>query len=260
MEPGSASLVVTAQRCRDRSGAGDDWPPAHVSLWSRLELEIDERFCRDVADRFDALPARHDDVRLACRYDALKRETRRLYDAILDAGITVEPWQRPGQPYRDARAMAADVAATGTLQLFLTVHGHGPAGDAGDHPLRDGSGVRANGVEFTHNDLLRAAHDVFGHVLGGHDFGVAGELKAAYCHMALYSDTARPVVFAEQVAQTCWFFFGAHLRDARGRVRRPGDQGYLPPRRRPYPAQKVFAAEPGELGAFRRLFRLEERA
>jgi hypothetical protein len=259
MTSGTASLVAAAQRCRDRTGSGSSWPPEDVSRWHALEVAVDERFCRAVADRFDAKPRRRHDAPVARRYDILKRETRRQYDAIVDAGLTVEPWLRPGQPYRDAQELAASVGVTGTLSVFLTVNGHGHDADALAHPLREASGVRVGGVELSHNDLLRAAHDVFGHVLCGHDFGIAGELKAAYCHMALYSDTARPVLFAEHVAQICWFFFGPHLRDERGRVRRPGDRGYAPPHRRPYPPQKVFAAEPGELAAFRRLFRLEER-
>ena len=246
-------LVSAAQRCSDRHARGR---ARDVERLGRLVADVDETFCGEVAERFDRLPRMGYDVALARRYRQLKRETRLQYEAIVDAGIRVEPWLGLGQPYHDSGELVRGVRETGTIQLFLTRSGHGPYGGAGFHPMRESTGISVKGVELTHNDLFRVVHDVFGHVMFGHSFGPDGELQAAYCQMALLPEVAQPVVFTEQVAQTCWFFFGPHLRDEAGRVPRRGERGYVAPHRRPYPEQKVFAPEPRQLEAFGRMFRL----
>lgn len=246
-----ARLLVGAERWCERRGRR---AARRMADSRRLVAAPDEAACRDLADRFERRPRLAWDAAVARRYRQLERETRALYEVVLDAGIAVEPWLRPGQPYRSSSELRRHVTQTGTVRVFLTRAGHGPPGSGGFHPLRAPAGVRAGGVELTHNDLLRVVHDVFGHVMLGHGFDPAGELSAAHCQLALLSDGARSVAFAEQVAQTCWFFYGSHLRDERGRLRRPGDPGYLPPHRRPFPEQKVFAAEPAELVRFERMF------
>jgi hypothetical protein len=251
------SLVAAAQRCHER---GREAPAGHVARLARLVALPDDDFCRDVADRFERLPRLTWNAALERRYRRLKRETRSHYEAVLEAGIAVEPWLRPGQPYRDAGDLVRKVRETGTIHVFLTRDGHGPARSGAFHPMREPSGVLVRGVELRHNDLLRVVHDVFGHVMFGHGFGLGGELKAAYIQMALLSESARLAVFTEQVAQTCWFFFGPHLRDERGRVRGPGDRGYVPPHRRPFPEQKVFAARRGDLEAFGHMFEFADAA
>lgn len=250
----TASLVVAAQRCCDCHSRR---PVGQIAQLARLLVVPDEAFCCDVADRFERLPRITYDGALARRYQRLKRETRVQYESVLDAGIAVEPWLEPGQPYRDSADLVRKVRETATIHVFLTRNGHGPSGNAGFHPMREPSGISVRGVDLTHNDLFRVVHDIFGHVMFGNSFGPGGELKAAYCQMALLSQSARPVVFIEQIAQTCWFFFGPHLRDEAGRVRRPGDPGYLPPHRRPIPEQKVFSAERRDLDAFERMFELQ---
>src|SRR5690242_17713733 len=95
-------LVAAARRCRDESG----WPAGDVPSLKAVEVVPDEAFCCDVADRFERAPAHAYDDDLARRYDRMKAENLRQYEAILDAGIRVEPWLRRGQPYRDAGEMA----------------------------------------------------------------------------------------------------------------------------------------------------------
>lgn len=245
-----ARLLAGAQRWCERRGRRS---ARRAAALSRLVAVPDEDVCGDFADRFERQPRVAWDRALARRYRQLQRETRELYDVVLDAGVVVEPWLGPGQPYRDSAELVREVRETGTLRVFLTRDGHGPPGSNGFHPMREPAGVEAGGVELTHNDLFRAVHDAFGHVMLGHGFGPAGELSAAYCQMALLSEPARSVAFAEQVAQTCWFFYGPHLRDAAGRLRRPGDPGYVPPPRRPFPPQKVFAASRRDMAAFERM-------
>jgi hypothetical protein len=234
-----------------------------VASLAGVALELDEDLCRQIADHYDDAPQRVADAALDRRYRAAKAEILRQFEEILAAGIVVEPWLLGGQPYGGARELVRVVRETRTIHVFLTRDGHGPhpaavnlPGEA-DHPLREGSGVVRGGVELCHNDLVRAVHDLFGHVMLGAGFGPRGELKAAYHHMSVSSEATRAVLFTEHAAQVCWFYFGRHLRDRCGRVPARGERGYVPPPLRPYPEQKVFPADPALLEAFREMFRTE---
>lgn len=251
--PEGPDLVAAARWCVETRG-GDG---ARIDRLATTALDLDASACRAIADGFAAAPRLGYGASLAARYDRMKVENLTQFTAIEAAGIEVRPWLRPGQPYRDSAHLVRRVRATGVLFVFLTRDGHGPPGSTGFHPLREPSGLWVAGVELTHNDVFRAVHDAFGHVMFGHSFGPAGELLAAYCHMALYSDVARPVLFTEQVAQICWFFYGPHLRRADGQLRRPGEPGYVPPADRPYPEQKVYDPAASHVAAFRRMFREE---
>ncbi|ONI76328.1 hypothetical protein ALI144C_37365 [Actinosynnema sp. ALI-1.44] len=214
---------------------------------------LDEGFCRDVAAVFDAAPLLDFDTELAEQYLIFKSENLRQLAALTEAGLRVRPWRQPGQPYATSRELRESVLHTGTLYVYMTMSGHGPGEVTGFHPLRAPSGVRADGVDFTHNDVFRAVHDVFGHVAEDVDFGPRGEFIATKSHLRMYPDEVLPVLFTEQIGQICWFFFGPHLADSTGRLPRPGEPGYLPPARRPYPPQKVFPYPVGILSRFREL-------
>jgi hypothetical protein len=214
--------------------------------------------CRDVADDFDRRPDHPPDDELdtvLAAYTALRQESLRQLRAVQAAGIRIRPWLRPGQPYSGSRQLSDAVRATSTLYVYLTARGHGPSGTrARRHPLLAPSGVRIEGVELCHNDVLRAVHDLFGHIAYGNSMGPAGELRAAFCQFALYPPAAHPALFAEQVSQVCWFFAGAHLRDGSGRVPARGEPGWTPPDERLYPRQKVFAGPPALLRRFTGVF------
>lgn len=188
----STCLFTAAQRCaehRARNLARD------VERFGQLVADVDETFCREVADRFDGLPRMSYDVALAQRYRRLKRETRLHYEAIVEAGIRVEPWLGRGQPYHDSSELIRGVRETGTIPVFLTSSGHGPGGGAGFHPMRELAGISVHGVELAYNDLFRVVHDAFGHVMFGHGFGPSGELKAAYCPCALRQPQGSPTTW-----------------------------------------------------------------
>jgi hypothetical protein len=216
---------------------------------------MDERYCRRVAAYYDRAPRMAYDAGLRRRYDRLKLQNLRQYEAIVGAGVEIEPWLGAGQPYRDSRELCERVRATRRLRVYLTRSGHGPSPAAGYHPMREPSGVSAGGVELCHNDVFRVVHDVFGHVMFGNGFGPRGEFLAAFCHMHMYSADVHPVLFTEQVAQICWFFHGPHLLDRTGALPRRGDPGYVPPPRRPYPEQKAFMFPERFLDAFTEMFR-----
>lgn len=223
----------------------------------RHHFPLDEDFCMLVADHYDAAPARTESARTREGYAALAVQSLRQFRHLRAAGVRIEPWHGSGQPYHGLRELLAGLTATGVLYVYPTSAGHGPSGSPADHPLGVPSGVRVGGTELVHNDILRAVHDLFGHALHGAPMSAAGELRAAYQHMALYSAAAHPVLFTEQVAQVCWFFYGPHLRDRHGRVPARGEPGWQPPGRRPYPPQKVFAAPPEFVARFTASFREE---
>jgi hypothetical protein len=227
------------------AAAADGCRPDHAVLPAaptrRGLPRLDVEYCTAVAEHYDRAPDRAADPELRRLYEVLAREVREQYASAVDAGISVRPWTGEGQPYRRSAELIGHVLGTGTIWLHPTDAAFGPPDADGTHPLRRPAGVRAGGLDLCHNDLLRVVHDLFGHVLHGAPFGPAGEFLATYGHMRLCSPEVGPVLFAEHVGQICWFYFGPHLRDRHGRLRRAGDPGYLPPERRPYPEQKVVA-------------------
>ncbi|MEH1014703.1 hypothetical protein V6U90_16525 [Micromonospora sp. CPCC 206060] len=253
-------LLRVAQEYVDRQPPSRrrDVPLAHLD---GLAVHLDEDYCREVADYFHQAPMLAYDETLRARYDRLKQENRAQYQVLLDAGVEVVPWQGPGQPYRNSAELVREVRRTRRLRLYLTRNGHGPrpGAEAGFHPLREPSGVVLGDVELTHNDLFRVVHDLFGHVMFHNSFGPRGEFKATYCHLHMYSDEVHPVLFTEHLGQFCWFFFGPHLRGPDGRLRQPGDPGYLPPPDRPYAEQKVFPFVRTYIDRFSNAFQIRER-
>ena len=208
-----------------------------VAVRMRARPRSDEAYCRRVADYFEHAPRRDLGERLARRYAGFTRENLQQYRAIQDAGITVRPWLARGQPYRGSAELRAAVRERGVLHVHLTSTGHGPGPAESDHPLLAPSGIVADGVELCHNDVFRAVHDIFGHVMSGCGFSARGEFTASYCHLRMYSDDVHPVLFTEQIAQICWYFYGPHATG----VRR-------------YPEQKVFEFPRPFLDTFTSLF------
>ena len=249
-------LAAAAQRYVDRWRPGC---PCLISWLADRPVQIDEDFCRRVADHFALQPRYAWSRDLARRYAMLQEESARQFDAIVEAGIRVEPWLAEGQPYRGSRQLRDSVQATGTLHVYLTRDGHGPRPDRAPHPMRGPSGIHRSGVELSHNDVFRAVHDAFGHLMSGNSMGPVGEFRATYCHMAMYSDDVHPVLFTEQISQICWFFYGPHLRTGSGHLPRRGEPGWVPPDRRPYAEQKVFACPPRFVAQFKSILGGEPR-
>jgi hypothetical protein len=253
----ATELLAAAERSLARQPGGDRWLNSAAEL-PHLTVELDEEVCRALADRYDDAPVDALDDDLIERYQSLKHDSLLLYHELVSVGVHVEAWSSPGQPYRNSGELVDRVRETRNLLVYLTVNGHGPLPPSSTHPLCQRCGVSVGGIELWYNDLLRVTHDVFGHVMLSTGFGPIGELKAGYCQLALSSAAARPVLFTEQIAQTCWFYFGAHLRDKCGRLPVTGEREYLRPRARPYPEQKIFATGPEDLTAFQRMFRIKE--
>lgn len=227
-----AMLTDLAQAYVDDGGSAGP----NIRSAAAATLRFDQNYCRRVADYFERAPLFDLDADLSLGYEAFKRENLRHYRLVRDAGITVRPWLSPGQPYGSSEELRSAVRSAGTLHVYLTSAGHGPGKVRRDHPMLAPSGITEDGVPFCHNDVFRVVHDVFGHVMSGTGFSPGDELRASFCHMAMYPEAAQPVLFTEQVAQICWFFFGPHAGAGR------------------YPEQKVFAYPRRYLDGFRELF------
>lgn len=244
---GVATIAAVAERyVAERFG---DRAPA-----DGLDVVIDEAFCTEVAARFNEAVSCFTDAETQRCYTAMKRETLHQFEALTAGGVVVRPWLAGGQPYRSSGELRARVDETSMIYVYLTRCGHGPCAEVDEnHPMCELSPVVIEGEPLLYNDLFRAVHDAFGHVMRGNDFGVAGEFLATHEHLRMYSDEARPAVFAETVGQISWFYFGPHLR-SQDRLLRPGEPGYLPPARRPYPQQKVFLFPDELLARYHALF------
>ncbi|MGW5666914.1 crotonobetainyl-CoA--carnitine CoA-transferase [Micromonospora sp. NPDC003776] len=252
-------LVEVTQAYADEAARRGELEPVRIAELIGRRDEPGEDFRVRVADAFAAAPQRRLTTAVHAGYARLKAENLRLLRRAADAGVRIRPWRGRGQPYAGSAEMISEVARTGVLHVFLTESGHGPGPADPGHPLCEPSEVRVDGFRLLHNDVFRAVHDIFGHAMSGAAMGPVGELRAARCHMALYSAVAHPVLFTEQVAQICWFFYGPHLRDASGRLPRPDEPGWIPPPARPYPPQKVFPCPPGLLQEFRAGLPKEDR-
>lgn len=169
------------------------------------------RFCSTTSSWYDNCPLWPDDDMTLRRYKAFNEEILGQFRILLDCGLQVRPWLNAGQPYANSDALRRGVARTNCLFVYLTSEGHGSPEDVGKivstHPMLIKSPIRLDGVPFTYNDLFRAVHDAFGHILFANSFGVVGELRAALCHSRAFSNMAIPVLLAETVGQISWYYF-----------------------------------------------------
>lgn len=224
----------------------DHWLP-RTRLHPPADLRLSEDYCRAVADWYDRAPlftGRPDEQR---EYRRFKDETKLQFRALREAQVTIEPWAGSGQPYATSGELRRKFPETGKLYIYLTSAGHGPADEAAGgggagvspHPMREPSAVVLGGVRLVHNDLFRAVHDVFGHVVHGNSFSLEGELLATWDHMQMYSPECHRALLTETLCQICWFYRGPHLRRACGCIPGAGDHDYVKPSQRPFSLQKT---------------------
>jgi hypothetical protein len=194
-----------------------------------------------VADRFAAMRHEPRHPLVEASYRQYRREITDQYEFAVGAlGLRIEPWPHPSEPYRGSGHMIADVRRNRHLYVLAT---HARWGEAGtehtDHPMLAPTGIVIDGVELLANDLFRVVHDVFGHAVEGHQFGPVGEEKAWLAHYGMFSPLARPALTAETRGQTCWMYFGPHLRTASGALVGRDEPGWVPVPQRPFAEQKA---------------------
>jgi hypothetical protein len=215
----------------------------------RAGLALSPAYCRRVARWYEDAPSFGAGAAELNAYELFKLETLEQFESLLAAGFMVRPWQDGGQPYATSRELRACVADERTLYVYMTADGHGPDNGhtesdhiGGHHPMLDLSGYSIDGVAFTYNDLFRAVHDLFGHVLQPNAFTIEGELCAVMSHLTMYSGDAGRVVLSETAAQICWYYYGPHLVGSAGEAR-------------PYPPQKVLVMPERLVDGFWQMFR-----
>ncbi|MFI7679191.1 DUF3293 domain-containing protein [Actinophytocola sp. NPDC049390] len=225
------------RRCASRylasSGRSERDSPRFASVTDDLGMLV--------ADQFTVMRHEPDHPLVAASYRQYIREITEQYEfAVAALGLRIEPWPHQNEPYRDSRHMIEDVRRHRHLYVLATHARWGEAGaEHADHPVLARTGIVVAGVELLANDLFRVVHDVFGHAVHGHQFGPIGEEKAWLAHYGMFSPLARPALTAETRGQTCWMYFGPHLRTASGTLVGKDEPGWVPVPRRPFAEQKA---------------------
>lgn len=215
---------------------------------------LDSAFIAEVAQWYDGAALRCECPDTHSAYAQFKLETFSQFEELVRAGVDIRPWVRSGQPYDRAQDLFREVRQTGTLYVYLTRRGHGDDASSDrnevtpprpqSHPMTSLTGIRIGNRDLMYNDLFRAVHDAFGHVMEQVNFSIEGELLAAREHAQLYSKSAHSVMLSETVGQICWFYAGPHLHD--GGPRRYSDQKTEPmPRHLVEGFFDIFAPKPG---------------
>ncbi len=187
-----------------------------------------------IADAFSEMPHAPSDPKVASSYAALNGEVEKQYDFLVNkAGVKMEPWTQPGQPYAGSAEMVDDVRKNNHLFYFPSESGFGD-GVIQDNPLLEKG---ANGLVY--NDQLRAVHDYFGHARKGNQFGPKGEEAAYLDHRSMMPEDAHGALTTETRGQNSWVNFGPQMRNAEGDLLQKGEPGWLAPPDRAYADQKT---------------------
>lgn len=195
--------------------------------------ELPAPLATKLADFYDAAENAPNSPEVRASYDALIQETLAQYDAIQDAGYTVEPWTGEGEPYKSSSEMVADVRDNKHLYFLPTGENFSP-----ENPMLRPANRLLLGEGAVVNDVFRAVHDFFGHAKEGYQFGPRGEFNAWKAHSTMFTPEAQGALAAETLAQNAWVNFGPQLRDAKGNVAKKGQPGYVEPAQRPFAEQK----------------------
>lgn len=201
----------------------------------------DEGMLRDVADFYESAEHAPDDPKVKASYDALANETVAQYEAIKDAGYTIEPWTEAGEPYKSSAEMTKDVQDNKHLFFRQT---EGTFKGAEDNLMLQDSGIEIDGQPVNVNDIFRAVHDFFGHAKEDYQFGPRGEFSAWRAHSDMYSPEAQGALAAETLAQNAWVNYGPQLRGEGGKVPKQGESGFVAPPDRPFAEQKNIVVPP----------------
>ena len=91
---------------------------------------VDETYAKTLADAYEAMQYSPDDPETRRKYLAFADEVKAQFIWMTErAGIKIEPWTGPGQPYKNSAAMVADVRDNKRLYYYQSA----------DEPARPGS-------------------------------------------------------------------------------------------------------------------------
>lgn len=150
----------------------------------------------DVATAFDEMQHAPEDPKVAKSYAALKDDVKKQWDfATKEMGIKIDPTDK--DPYKNEQQMFDDVKNNKHLSVWR-----------GGNPLEEGHPLAEVDKDTgeNYNTMLRAIHDIFGHVAGDHDFSEGGEESAWGAHKQMFSPEAQPAMTTETRGQTSWFY------------------------------------------------------
>ncbi len=182
----------------------------------------DETQGKAIANAYDALPLYDlSTIEVCIAYTLFAVEVCEMFAfATQTLGITVEPWRKEGQPYKNSAEMCTDVERN--LHLYVFVGGT-------DHALLG----YADTSRLSVNVKFRAVHDLFGHAVEGYQFGARGEENAWLVHSQMFSPLAQKALTTETRGQNAWFNFGRHNYD------HDGNRLALSPSQKPFAQQKI---------------------
>jgi hypothetical protein len=206
-----ADVVAAAERYAAANG---------IDLRRQAEyVLVDPALSKRIADAYAAMEHTPDDPRVQASYDALIRETRAQYDALVEAGYTFTFFDSTNDPYEGNPWPALrDLRDNKTMAVYGTYDGYGnevtgfettknllvvPTG----LQWSDQAGVMR---DVTANDLFRAVHDAFGHGMEGAGFRGQGEANAFEAHARLFSPAAMMALTTETRAQNSWLNYGPY--------------------------------------------------
>ena len=182
--------------------------------------QVNEVFGKRLAQAYEEMPHAPNDPKVKEAYEDLIHQTRKQYDALVDAGYKFNFFDSETDPYQGNPWNAMrDLRKNKTMSVYGTYDGFGTEGvtdaDVKDNPLLQNTGLKwkdQKGVEHdvTGNDLFRAVHDAFGHGIEGGGFRHHGEENAWQAHSRLYTGPALAALTSETRGQNSWLNFGPY--------------------------------------------------
>lgn len=176
-----------------------------------IYAKVDPERAKRIAKAYEEMEHAPRDPQVRRAYDALVRETKAQYKAVLDSGLRVEFIDLDkGDPYAASpRLMTEDVRENNHMWVFSTRDGFGSSDfDPEDNPLLAETEFEISGKKALVNDLFRVVHDYFGHVKEGLGFRADGEENSWRAHSAMFSPLARKALTTETRGQNSWVNYG----------------------------------------------------
>jgi len=197
----------------------------------RRITELDQDQAAVIGKAYDEM--KHDPTNPEVRraYEALVQETLDQYDAILDAGYSME---LSNVEYDNSPDMIEDLRSRKVMRIFPTEEGFGSKGISAkarrENPMLADSGrTDKDGNPLLVNDVFRFVHDFFGHAKLGNGFGAIGEENAWNVHSLMFSPLAQRALASETRGQNAWVNFSGvndaafELRNKAREARKNGD-------------------------------------
>ena len=157
------------------------------------KVDVDPRR-QQIADDFESMKHDPTDPKVKASYSALVDELKAQKAALEAKGYTFSLSDK--DPYSSYEEMRDDVKNNKHITVWT-----------GGNPLEEGHPLAKKlGGGWDGNTLLRAVHDVMGHVAGDNDFSEKGEENAYNLHKQTFSEKALPALTTETKGQTSWFF------------------------------------------------------